>query len=79
MGSPVVRNLDDELILRLKQRAKQAGRSAEAEHRIILEQALRPKQSGRELWERLSRGEKAELDFSTGHREIAAWVQAAQP
>jgi plasmid stability protein len=66
MGSLVVRNLDDELIHRLKDRAKQAGRSAEAEHRTILEEALRPRRSGRELWQRLSRGEKAELDFSTG-------------
>ena len=65
MGSLVVRNLDDELINRLKERAKQAGRSAEAEHRTILEEALRPRRSGRELWQRLSRGEKAELDFST--------------
>jgi plasmid stability protein len=66
MGSLVVRNLDDELINRLKERAKQAGRSAEAEHRTILEEALRPSRSGRELWQRLSRGEKGELDFSTG-------------
>jgi plasmid stability protein len=66
VGSLIVRNLDDELILRLKEQAKQAGRSAEAEHRSILEQALRPRRSGRELWERLSRGEKADLDFGAG-------------
>ena len=34
-----VRNLDDDLILRLKRRARH-GRSAEAEHREILRQAL---------------------------------------
>jgi plasmid stability protein len=66
VGSLIVRNLDDELIVRLKEQAKRAGRSAEAEHRSILEQALRPRRSGRELWERLSRGEKADLDFGAG-------------
>jgi plasmid stability protein len=35
-----VRNVDDELILRLKRRAARHGRSAEAEHREILKQAL---------------------------------------
>jgi len=35
-----VRNLDDDLILRLKRRAARHGRSAEAEHREILRQAL---------------------------------------
>lgn len=34
------RNLDDELITRLKRRAARHGRSAEAEHREILRQAL---------------------------------------
>lgn len=35
-----VRNLDDGLIRRLKRRAARNGRSAEAEHREILRQAL---------------------------------------
>ncbi|WP_442201542.1 FitA-like ribbon-helix-helix domain-containing protein [Rhizobium sp. RAF56] len=35
-----VRNLDDDLITRLKVRAARHGRSAEAEHREILRQAL---------------------------------------
>jgi plasmid stability protein len=39
MGQLIVRGLDDRLIRALKQRA---GRSAEAEHRAILEAALRP-------------------------------------
>ena len=42
MGQLIVRNLDDRLIQTLKQRAARVGRSAEAEHRAILEQALRP-------------------------------------
>lgn len=39
-GTLQVRNLDDELITRLKSRAARHGRSAEAEHREILRQAL---------------------------------------
>ena len=35
-----VRNLDEDLIARLKVRATRHGRSAEAEHRAILRQAL---------------------------------------
>ncbi len=39
-GSLHVRNLDDDLIRRLKRRAGRHGRSAEAEHREILRKAL---------------------------------------
>lgn len=39
-GSLHVRNLDDDLITKLKIRAARHGRSAEAEHREILRQAL---------------------------------------
>lgn len=35
-----VRNLEDELVARLKRRAARHGRSTEAEHREILRQAL---------------------------------------
>jgi plasmid stability protein len=40
VGSLHVRNLDDELVSRLKRRAARHGRSTEAEHREILRQAL---------------------------------------
>jgi plasmid stability protein len=66
MASLIVRGLDDDLVRRLKERAKQHGRSAEAEHRLLLEEALRPRRSGRDLWRRLSRGERAEVDFGAG-------------
>jgi plasmid stability protein len=39
-GNLHVRNIDEELIARLKRRAARHGRSAEAEHREILRQAL---------------------------------------
>ena len=35
-----VRNVDDDIIIRLKRRAARHGRSVEAEHREILRQAL---------------------------------------
>ncbi|MCY4425933.1 MAG: hypothetical protein OXC05_02735 [Halieaceae bacterium] len=39
-GNLHVRNLENDLILRLKRRAARHGRSAEAEHREILRHAL---------------------------------------
>lgn len=41
MANLIVRNLDDTLVSALKQRAARHGLSAEAEHRRILEEALR--------------------------------------
>ncbi len=40
MASLHVRNIDDEIVTRLKERATRNGRSAEAEHREILKRAL---------------------------------------
>lgn len=74
MASLIVRNLDEALVSRLKNRAKEQGRSAEGEHRRILEEALRPRRNGRDLWERLSRGEHADIDFGEG---IEQTTQAA--
>jgi plasmid stability protein len=63
MATLIVRRLNEALVQRLKKRAAERGRSAEAEHRAILEQALRPRRSGRQLWSRLSRGEAMDIDF----------------
>lgn len=41
MGQLPVRDLDDDVIRRLRQRAAAHGRSTEAEHRAILEAAVR--------------------------------------
>ncbi|HEY1259771.1 MAG TPA: hypothetical protein VGF34_11025 [Stellaceae bacterium] len=38
----LVRNVAREIVVALKHRATEHGRSAEAEHRLILEEALRP-------------------------------------
>ncbi|OGQ22088.1 MAG: hypothetical protein A2138_17265 [Deltaproteobacteria bacterium RBG_16_71_12] len=40
MAQLIVRNLEERLVQALKRRAARRGRSAEAEHRLILEDAL---------------------------------------
>ncbi len=46
MAQLTVRNIDDDIVAALKARAARSGRSAEAEHRLILQEALRPRQRG---------------------------------
>lgn len=41
MAQLIVRNVDEDLVRRLRQRAAERGRSAEEEHRRILRAALR--------------------------------------
>jgi plasmid stability protein len=57
MASLSVRNLDDDLVFRLKRRAARHGKSAEAEARDILRQAL---------------SSEAEVDFETLAAELRA-------
>ena len=54
MAQLIVRNLDDALVKKLKIRAAEQGRSAEAEHREILREALLPTRPRRSLKELLS-------------------------
>lgn len=63
MATLIVRKLDDALVQRLKARAKAHGRSAEAEHRAILEAALpaQREMTGAEFWQAL-RGDGPFLD-----------------
>jgi plasmid stability protein len=49
MGQLIVRNVEDEVIRALKIRAAQRRRSAEAEHREILREALVPRRRGKTL------------------------------
>lgn len=50
MPQLLVRDVPPDIVEALKRRAVEHGRSAEAEHRIILEQALRPGRAN--FWER---------------------------
>lgn len=69
MGSLIVRNLDDSAIAALKSRAARHGRSAEAEHRAILEEALlRPRR--RTLAEVLARMPDVGLDEDFARIEV---------
>lgn len=57
MATLIVRQVDEDIVEALKERARRTGRSAEAEHRLILKKALeRKKGSGAELWRRLNEG-----------------------
>ncbi|HEY4113656.1 MAG TPA: hypothetical protein VGM17_06290 [Rhizomicrobium sp.] len=53
MAQLLVRDISDKLVSALKKRAKQNGRSAEAEHRHILEAALGPRVSA--AWKEIDR------------------------
>ncbi len=65
----IVRNLEDEVIRELKLRAARHGRSAEAEHREILREALLPARPTRSLKELLlampETGEDADFERSS--------------
>jgi plasmid stability protein len=50
MPQLLVRDVPQDVVEALKRRAQERGRSAEAEHRVILEEALRAGRSG--FWER---------------------------
>jgi plasmid stability protein len=70
MGVLTVRGLDDALIKSLRIRAAHNGRSAEAEHRRILEEVLRPR---RESFKSIARRRRQSLegpDFSDTSRII---------
>jgi vacuolar-type H+-ATPase subunit H len=53
MGQLLVRNVPDDLVKALKERATKHGRSAEAEHRAILEENL--KAPAADFWEKARR------------------------
>ena len=53
MGQLIVRDVDDEIIRRLKERAAENGRSMEAAHRLLLEDALGG--TGQGFWEMAAR------------------------
>jgi antitoxin FitA len=53
MAQLLVRNVPQDVVEALKRRAAEHGCSAEAEHRLILEQALRPGRG--DFWERAAK------------------------
>lgn len=53
MAQLLVRDVPIDVVEALKRRAAEHGRSAEAEHRVILEQSLRPRRA--DFWERAAK------------------------
>jgi plasmid stability protein len=53
MAQLLVRDVPRDVVEALKRRAAEHGRSAEAEHRSILEEVLRPERAG--FWERAAK------------------------
>lgn len=75
MAQLTVRNVDDEIAAALKARAAKTGRSAEAEHRLILQEALRPEerqdffQMARERRVKLPQGHATTTDILRDDRD----------
>jgi plasmid stability protein len=63
MAQLLVRDLKEETVAALKKRAKEHGRSAEAEHRAILEEVLAQKKKRDDFWAEADRLRK-ELEES---------------
>jgi plasmid stability protein len=53
MAQLIVRNLEDDIVKRLRRRAAESGRSVEAEHREILRDALLKSRSRKSLKQHL--------------------------
>lgn len=62
MSNLLVRNVEPEIVERLRQRARAHGRSAEAEHREILRAALSSGRTGRDLLDLIRSGPTLDLD-----------------
>ncbi len=69
MAQLIVRNIDDELVRLLKIRAAHHGRSAEAEHREILREALKPRAGAKSVkaWLLGMPDVGEDHDFERGH------------
>jgi plasmid stability protein len=77
MGQMLVRDLADEIIRRIKRRAAANGRSAEAEHRAILEAAVRlpaepPAEVARRFLQELAGGGTDSADMIREQRDRRA-------
>jgi antitoxin FitA len=69
MAQLIVRNLDEAIVARLRQRAAKHGRSTEAEHREILREALLSARQRRSLKEHLLAMPEAGRDDDFARRQ----------
>ncbi|GFK92648.1 hypothetical protein NNJEOMEG_00473 [Fundidesulfovibrio magnetotacticus] len=68
MAQLIVRNLDEDLVRLLKQRAAAKGVSVESEHRRILEEALRP--GADDFWDMARRLQESSRPQKTDSAEL---------
>lgn len=69
MAAVTIRNLPDDVHKALRVRAAQNGRSTEAEIRLILEQAVKPKEQVSIAAALAAFGDKHGIDFDLGVRK----------
>ena len=74
MTNLLVRNVETDLVERLRRRARAHGRSIEAEHRAILRAALAPRRTGRELLALIRAGPDLDLD-----PDAVRWAETGRP
>lgn len=65
MANLLVRNVETEVVERLRRQAQAHGRSIEAEHRAILRAALVPRRTGHDLLALIRSGPGLGLDADT--------------
>ena len=68
MAQLLVRDVPQDVVDALKRRATENGRSAEAEHRLILEQALRPGRA--DFWERAAAQRLDDILGQIAHQQL---------
>jgi antitoxin FitA len=81
MATLTVRNLDDDIVRRLRIRAAERGRSAEAEHREILRATLmggEPQSARQQAAERLAEFRRTSGRGSPGSGELLEQSRAAR-
>ncbi len=80
MATLTIKDLDDWIYARLRQRAKQHRRSIVAEATVILEQALAaPPPDDAELLKRARQHREASTAFTASHEEFQRMVEEGRP
>jgi antitoxin FitA len=73
MAQLLVRDVDEDLVRRLERRAAAAGRSAEAEHLLILERALRPDDEDRRRLTEFKERARRLRERTRGRSTLEGW------
>ena len=69
MAQLIVRDLDEDIVKRLRRRAAESGRSVEAEHREILREALHVRKRRKSLKQQLLDGPNVGRDEDFARRQ----------